>query len=76
MDNAIGFRNTYPLDSDLSGRYRCPTFDQPGPDALKLGYRIRMGTMAAKLGSCDKLLGMLTIHTRIFAYNGIWIEDW
>ena len=33
VDNAIGFRITYPLDtldSDLSGGYRYPTFQQPG----------------------------------------------
>ena len=30
--NAIGFRNTYPLDSDLSGGQRYPTFGQPGPE--------------------------------------------
>ena len=28
-DSAIRFRNTYSLDSDLSGGY--PTFEQPGP---------------------------------------------
>ena len=27
--SAIGFRTTYPLDSDLSGGH--PTFEQPGP---------------------------------------------
>ena len=26
VDNAIGFPHTYPLDSDLSGGYRYPTF--------------------------------------------------
>ena len=25
------FVNTYPLDSDLSGGYRYPAFEQPGP---------------------------------------------
>jgi len=35
VDNAIGFPNTYPLDSDLSGGERYPTFEQLGPD-LKL----------------------------------------
>ena len=30
--NANGFSNTYPLDSDLSGGWRIPTFDeQSGP---------------------------------------------
>ena len=29
--NAIGFPNTYPLDSDLSCGERYPTFDQPRP---------------------------------------------
>jgi len=32
VDNAIGFQNTYPLDSDLSGGKRYPTFDQLGPN--------------------------------------------
>ena len=31
VGNAIGFPNTYPLDSDLSGGYSYPTFEQPGP---------------------------------------------
>ena len=30
-DNAIGFPNTYPLDSDLSGGQCYPMFEQPGP---------------------------------------------
>ena len=30
-DSVIDFRNTYQLDSDLSGGYRYPTFEQPGP---------------------------------------------
>ena len=30
-DNVIGFPNTYPLDSDLSGGKRYPTFEQLGP---------------------------------------------
>ena len=29
--NAIVSRNTYPLDSDLSGGQRYPAFEQPGP---------------------------------------------
>ena len=32
VDNAISFSITYPLDSDLSGGERYPTFEQPGPD--------------------------------------------
>ena len=36
-DNVIDFRNTYPLDSDLSGGERYPLFEQPGP-----GLRERM----------------------------------
>ena len=31
VDNTIGFPNTYPLNSDLSGGQRYPTFEQPGP---------------------------------------------
>ena len=34
LDSAIGCRNTYPLDSDLSGGQRYPAFKQPGPDWL------------------------------------------
>ena len=32
LDSVIGFPNTYPLDSDLSGGYCYPTFEQLGPD--------------------------------------------
>ena len=31
VDNTISFPNTYPLNSDLSGGQRYPTFEQPGP---------------------------------------------
>ena len=30
----VCFVNTYPLDSDLSGGERYPTFEQLGPDSL------------------------------------------
>ena len=32
VDNPNDFFNTYPLDSDLSGGERYPTFAQSGPD--------------------------------------------
>ena len=32
VDSAIVFPNTYPLESDLSGGQRYPTFEHPGPD--------------------------------------------
>ena len=32
-DSVIDFCNTYPLDIDLSGGERYPTFEQPGPVA-------------------------------------------
>ena len=31
LDSAVGFPNTYPLDCDLSGGQRYPTFEQLGP---------------------------------------------
>ena len=31
LDSAIGFPNTCPLDSDLSGGHCYPSFEQPGP---------------------------------------------
>ena len=34
-DNSIGFASVYPLDSDLSGGQRYPSFEQLGPDLLK-----------------------------------------
>ena len=34
LNSAIGFSNIYPLDSDLSGGQRYPTFEQPGPGAI------------------------------------------
>ena len=39
MDNAIYFPNTYPLDSDLFGGWRNPTFEQVTV-ALKLRFLI------------------------------------
>ena len=33
-DSVIYFRNTYWLDSDLSGGQRYPTFEQPGPEGI------------------------------------------
>ena len=33
LDGAIGFLNTYPLDSDLSGGQRYLAFEQLGPGA-------------------------------------------
>ena len=33
VDSVIDFRNTYLLDSYLSGGERYPTFEQPGPGA-------------------------------------------
>jgi len=32
VDYAIGFPNSYPLDSDLSGGWRYPPFEQLGPE--------------------------------------------
>ena len=32
LDNTIGFPNKHPLNSDLSGGQRYPTFEQPGPE--------------------------------------------
>ena len=32
VDSAISFPDAYPLKSDLSGGYRFPTFEQPGPE--------------------------------------------
>ena len=31
LDNSIGFASVYPLDSDLSGGQRYPSFEQLGP---------------------------------------------
>ena len=35
LDIAISVPNTYLLDSDLSGVWCCPTFEQLGPDLEK-----------------------------------------
>ena len=34
VDNTIGFRTSSPLDSDLSGGWRYPIFEQQGPDVF------------------------------------------
>ena len=31
VDSVVCFANSCPLDSDLSGGYRYPAFEQPGP---------------------------------------------
>ena len=36
VDNSIGFPVTYPLYSDLSGGWRYPTFEQPGPGCFPI----------------------------------------
>ena len=35
LDSAISVPNTYPVDSDLSSVWRCPTFEQLGPHLEK-----------------------------------------
>ena len=35
VDNTIGFPNTYPLDSDLSGGLRYPAFEQLGLRSIR-----------------------------------------
>ena len=35
-DKYYGNQLRYPLDSDLSGGYRYPTFEQPGPEVQKV----------------------------------------
>ena len=58
MDNAIGFPNTYPLDSDLSCGERYPTFDQPRPQ-----YSSQIvETQTVSLELSPKFL-TLTLHT-------------
>ena len=51
VDGSVGFPDTYPLDSDLSGGYRYPTFEQPGPGfnriylpqfIIQLSYTVRV----------------------------------
>ena len=44
VDSAIGFRNSYPLDSVLSGGKRDPTFEQLGP-ALDVHHLLAFGCM-------------------------------
>ena len=43
VGNAIGFPNTYPLDSDLSDRKRYPAFEQPEPGARGAGRTAGLG---------------------------------
>ena len=40
VDNAIGLCTTYPLDSDLSGGWHYPPFEQPGPDRMNCEHQI------------------------------------
>ena len=38
-DSVVSFVDTYPLDSDLSGGYRYPPFEQPGPGVITVSTR-------------------------------------
>ena len=52
-DSVIDFRNTYQLDSDLSGGQRYPTFEQPGPDAYN--------KLSSEIGSLGQLSAIMPI---------------
>ena len=65
-DSVIDFRNTYWLDSDLSGGYRYPTFEQPGPDhrALRQVMVGRSGYICNNYSSHCWIAGMCIEQTR------------
>ena len=57
-DSVVCFVNTYPLDSDLSGGYRYPAFEQPGPDIFFTVYGYITSSQSAQLpdGSIAQLV--------------------
>ena len=63
MDSAIGFPNTYPLDSDLSSGQRYPTFEQPGPADVKQ----RKHSLLSKIWAFEhsSLESNLTLHSLV-----------
>ena len=40
VDSAIGFPNTYPLDSDLSNRLPCPALEELGPGLCVVYFNV------------------------------------
>ena len=52
LDSAIGFPNTYAVDSDLPGEHRYPTFEQLGPEI----YLIKQNTRTWIILLCYDLL--------------------
>ena len=52
LDSAIGFPNTYAVDSDLPSEHRYPTFEQLGPEI----YLIKQNTRTWIILLCYGLL--------------------
>ena len=49
VGSVIDFCNTFPLDLDLSGGWRYPTFEQPGPGVRFSGVPIINGPVKLSL---------------------------
>ena len=58
LDSAIAFPNTYPLDSDLSGGQRYPSFQQLGP-------RRPLECLVHRLTGCMRTWRLLPIQLEI-----------
>ena len=80
MDNTIGFKNTYPLDSDLSGGSRFPPFEQPGPDLcyrfiVKIQVSLLEGTFADFTSYLARSLRHSTIEIYLAALRNLYIAS-
>ena len=69
LDNSIGFPSTYPLDSDLSGGWRYPTFTQLRPVLYREYSRQCRGLFPFRKRSLPFLTVDATIGNQAFSHD-------
>ena len=70
----IGFHNTYPLDSDLSGGQSYPTFEQPGPEVPVYIYcnKLPVANQGDCFTSCENIISCTQTLLLSPAFPGIY----
>ena len=70
VDNAILFPNTHPLDSDLSGGLRNPSFEQPEPGRREIISFSPLGDSLSQVPMGKKPLSPCVVKDQITFCNG------
>ena len=52
-DSVVCFVNIYPLDSDLSGGYRYPAYEQTGPELYSSNEVLFIGALSLAVGNTN-----------------------